>query len=76
MAQSPLDLLVIEQQATVEQQEETNLHLDQLDDRFLDFFRQMARDRMDLMEMLREQKSGNDDGKETSENKSRAILLV
>jgi hypothetical protein len=70
MAQSPLDLLVIEQQATVEQQEETNLHLDQLDDRFLDFFRQMARDRMDLMEMLREQKSGNDDGKETSENKS------
>lgn len=39
----------------LDEQEETNYRLDELDDRFLNFFRQQARDRMDLMELLREQ---------------------
>lgn len=46
----------------LDEQEETNYRLDEIDDRFLDFFRQMARDRMDLMEMLREMKGGGNGG--------------
>lgn len=45
----------------LDEQEETNYRLDEIDDRFMEFFRQMARDRMDLMEMLRE-RNGDGDG--------------
>lgn len=45
-----------------ESQEQTNKELEVLNDRFLEFFRQSARDRMDLMEMLREMKGGGDRG--------------
>lgn len=45
-----------------ESQEQTNKELEVLNDRFLEFFRQSARDRMDLMEMLREMKGGGDGG--------------
>ena len=44
----------------LDEQEETNEYLNMLDDRFLEFFRQSARDKMDLMELLREQKEGTD----------------
>lgn len=40
----------------VEQQEETNLRLDELDDRFLTFFRMVRADKLDMLEMMRELK--------------------
>lgn len=46
----------------LDEQEETNYRLDEIDDRFLEFFRQSARDKMDLMEMLRERSGGGGGG--------------
>lgn len=43
-------------------QEETNMRLDELDDRFIEFFRKMERDRLDMLEMLREQRGGAGEG--------------
>jgi len=47
-------------------QEETNMRLDELDDRFIEFFRKMERDRLDMLELLREQRGGGGGGEGAS----------
>lgn len=41
----------------IEQQEETNTHLDQIDDRFVSFFKMLRADKLDMLEMMSEIKS-------------------
>lgn len=43
----------------IEQQEETNLRLDEIDNRFLEFFKMVRADKLDMLEMTREMQVGS-----------------